>query len=414
MKRILKKILLIDSKFKNYIYMLLMMDVVTFITNYRGWVRSYNTTMLALSYEYGFTSRSLLGTLYHGLDKIIPVDMFQYNNAMIFANIITAVFVLYLVYFSYLCLNKNPENVSGKTIMVQEYILLIFNIAVVATFTYAYNFLRVDFCMIWMTLLAFTALMNEKTRWLSLPFAALGVMFHQGYVLMYFNVILIIQFYFWMTEKKKKNAILFFSTFIIGSALFLWFELFSRTNGAEIYDTVLREATNVSYNGIYHTTLLYHEVLGIDVSGAEIEFVYMNHVQLMIYLLIIAPVIIMLEKLFVNLVKQAEDLREKLKYLAMGLGSLTIMPDLLLKIDYGRWIMSVEAYYLLVILASILLRDELMINAIEKIYDGIKKRPWILLYFTLVVLIVPYMDVDVDMIAKGLQRWTQNHGILFY
>ena len=64
--------------------------------------------------------------------------------------------------------------------------------------------------------------------------------------------------------------------------MFLWFELFSRTNGNDIIETGLRDATNVSYQGIYHTTLLVHEVLGIDVSGAEPDFGYMNHVQLVL------------------------------------------------------------------------------------------------------------------------------------
>ena len=30
------------------------------------------------------------------------------------------------------------------------------------------------------------------------------------------------------------------------------------------------------------------------------------------------------------------------------------------------------------------------------------------------VLTVPYMDVDIDMLVKGLQRFMQSKGILFY
>ncbi|MFR6537499.1 MAG: hypothetical protein ACLUP2_05515 [Lachnospiraceae bacterium] len=408
-----EKLIKENYNIRQFIMMLAFVDLATFITNYRGWVRSYNTTMLALSYEYGFTSRSLLGTIYHILDAVIPVDMMQYQNAIVFANVITVLFIVFLLYFSYHVLKKSDKAQEVVT-KAQQYILLTFHIAMVATFTYAYNFLRVDFCMVWMMLLGFMSLMNEKTEWLSLLFAALGIMFHQGFVLMYFNVILVIQFYYMMTRKNKKNTILFFLTFLIGSGMFLWFELFSRTNGNDIFETVLRDATNVSYQGIYHTTLLYHEVLGIDVSGAETDFVYMNHVQLVLYLLILLPAIVVLARAFVRIIKKADDLFAKLKYLAVAVGSLTILPDMLLKVDYGRWILAVVTYYLLIILAMLVLRDPLVTEETEVVVDGIKQHPAWLIYFTLVVLTVPYMDVDIDMLVRWLQRFMQSKAILFY
>lgn len=408
-----EKLIKENYNIRQFIMMLTFVDLATFITNYRGWVRSYNTTMLALSYEYGFTSRSLLGTIYHILDAVIPVDMMQYQNAIVFANVITVLFIVFLLYFSYHVLKKSDKTQEVVT-KAQQYILLTFHIAMVATFTYAYNFLRVDFCMVWMMLLGFMSLMNEKTEWLSLLFAALGIMFHQGFVLMYFNVILVIQFYYMMTRKNKKNTILFFLTFLIGSGMFLWFELFSRTNGNDIFETVLQDATNVSYQGIYHTTLLYHEVLGIDVSGAETDFVYMNHVQLVLYLLILLPAIVVLARAFVRIIKKADDLFAKLKYLAVAVGSLTILPDMLLKVDYGRWILAVVTYYLLIILAMLVLRDPLVTEETEVVVDGIKQHPAWLIYFTLVVLTVPYMDVDIDMLVRWLQRFMQSKAILFY
>lgn len=412
-RKMKEKLVKANYNIRQFIVMLTFVDLATFVTNYRGWVRSYNTTMLALSYEYGFTSRSLLGTIYHILDAVLPVDMMQYQNALVFANVVTVLFIAFLLYFSYYVLKKSDME-NGLVTKAEQYILLTFHIAMVATFTYAYNFLRVDFCMVWMMLLGFMALMNEKTEWLSLPFAALGIMFHQGFVLMYFNVILVIQFYYMMTRKNKKNTILFFLTFLIGSGLFLWFELFSRTNGNDIFETVLRDATNVSYQGIYHTTLLYHEVLGIDVSGAETDFVYMNHVQLVLYLLILLPAIVVLARAFVRIIKKADDLFAKLKYLAVAVGSLTILPDMLLKVDYGRWILAVVTYYLLIILAMLILRDPFVTEETKNVVEDVNKHPAWLVYFTLVVLTVPYMDVDIDMLVKGLQRFMQSKGILFY
>ncbi len=408
-----EKLVKANYNIRQFIMMLAFVDLATFVTNYRGWVRSYNTTMLALSYEYGFALRSLLGTIYHILDAVIPVDMMQYQNALVFANVVTVLFIVFLLFFSYHVLKKSDME-NGMVTKAEQYILLTFHIAMVATFTYAYNFLRVDFCMVWMMLLGFMALMNEKTEWLSLPFAALGIMFHQGFVLMYFNVILVIQFYYMMTRKNKKNTILFFLTFLIGSGMFLWFELFSRTNGNDIFETVLRDATNVSYQGIYHTTLLYHEVLGIDVSGAETDFVYMNHVQLRPLSADTFAGNRCSGKGFCKDHQEADDLFAKLKYLAVAVGSLTILPDMLLKVDYGRWILAVVTYYLLIILAMLILRDPLVTEETKVVVDRVKKHPAWLVYFTSGSMTVPYMDVDIDMLVKGLQRFMQSKGILFY
>ena len=87
---------------------------------------------------------------------------------------------------------------------------------------------------------------------------------------------------------------------------------------------------------------------------------------------------------------------------------------MLLKVDYGRWILAVVTYYLLIILAMLILRDPLVTEETKVVVDRVKKHPAWLVYFTLVVLTVPYMDVDIDMLVKGLQRFMQSKGILFY
>mgnify|MGYP007025374380 FL=1 len=76
-RKMKEKLVKANYNIRQFIMMLAFVDLATFVTNYRGWVRSYNTTMLALYYEYGFTTRSMLGTISHHLDAVIPVDMLQ-------------------------------------------------------------------------------------------------------------------------------------------------------------------------------------------------------------------------------------------------------------------------------------------------------------------------------------------------
>ena len=86
---------------RKFMYMLSMVVIATFVLCYQDIVRSYNSTLLALSYEYGFTSRSLLGTIYHVLDAVLPVNMIQYDMVLLFAQICTIAFFSFLVFFCY-------------------------------------------------------------------------------------------------------------------------------------------------------------------------------------------------------------------------------------------------------------------------------------------------------------------------
>ena len=216
---------MIDTRKKEIRRYMILLCIVGFcicLVNYRGRVTAYNTTMLALSYEYGFTSRSLLGTLYHGLNAILPIDIMQYNAVLVFALVATGLIFIFLMFFVYKCLCR----LEGKSLKYAEYALMLLSICIISSFTFANNYLRVDIFMIATSLAAVLAMFNKKTEWLTIVFSAIGVMFHQGFVLMYFNIILVLLFYKWMSEKNKvKYAILFFASFIVGSALFVWFEL---------------------------------------------------------------------------------------------------------------------------------------------------------------------------------------------
>ena len=400
------------KEIKNFIYLLVVIDALLFITNYRGQLRSYNSTLLALSYEYGFTSRSLLGTLYHLVDFILPVDMMSYEAARAFALIFTLGFFALLIFFSYKMLLKVDES----CIKPAEYLLLFLSIGAVTTFSFSYNFFRVDIFMMWVSLIATLLLMNEKTVWMAIPLSAIGVMFHQGFVLMYFNIILVILFYQAMNSKLKKikTFIIFLISFVLGSGLFLWFELFSRTNGDSIFDKVEAEAKALSFNEVYHTTLLYHEVLGVDVSGSETLFYKMNHVQLFLFVICCAPIIFVLARFFINLIKGGEGVFAKLKYIAAAVGSLTILPDLIAKVDYGRWMLAVATYYIVIILAMCALGDEIVQTELESLYKKARENPWMLVIVLIPILLVPFMDVDIDKLVQAWQKWFQANKILFY
>lgn len=393
-----------QREIRKFMIMLSVVNLALFAVTCRGMVRSYNTTMLALSYEYGFTSRSLLGTLYHLLDAVLPLDLIDYRAVVATAYVATILFVLFVEYFLYRCLRC----CEGEMVKYGEYLALILSLCLVSTFSFPYNFFRVDIFMILVSLLGVLCLVKERAQWLVVPLSALGVMFHQGYVFMYFNLILVLLFYralsWWKEDRRKarRYSLLFLLSFLVGSALFLWFEFFSRSNGAAFFDTIKSEAEKLSYDGIYHSTLLYHEVLGIDLASTEEEFSRVNAVQILMCGIVCLPMLVFAVRFFAGLIKKAKGALEKWKYLAVVLGAATILPDFLLKIDYGRWMAAVVVYYVGIVLALLAMKDPIMETQVRESGERLIQRPGIALWIMVVILLLPFLDVNIDPFFRHL------------
>ena len=393
-----------QREIRKFMIMLSVVNLALFAVTCRGMVRSYNTTMLALSYEYGFTSRSLLGTLYHLLDAVLPLDLIDYRAVVATAYVATILFVLFVEYFLYRCLRC----CEGEMVKYGEYLALILSLCLVSTFSFPYNFFRVDIFMILVSLLGVLCLVKERAQWLVVPLSALGVMFHQGYVFMYFNLLLVLLFYralsWWKEDRRKarRYGLLFALSFLVGSVLFLWFEFFSRSNGAAFFDTIKSEAEKLSYDGIYHSTLLYHEVLGIDLASTEEEFSRVNAVQILMCGIVCLPMLVFGVRFFAGLIKKAKGASEKWKYLAVVLGAATILPDFLLKIDYGRWMAAVVVYYVGIVLALLAMKDPIMETQVRESGERLIQRPGIALWIMVVILLLPFLDVNIDPFFRHL------------
>lgn len=389
-----------QKEITRFMIMLVFIGFALFIASYHDIVRSYNSTLLALTYEYGFISRALLGTIYHFFDWLLPVDMIDYSMTLLFAQITTAAFFLFLYWFVYLCLKKCKEEYLKPC----EYLILFMMIFTITTHSAGYNFFRVDIMMITVSMIGALLIVYEKAEWLVIVLSAAGVLFHQGYVFMYFNIILILLFFKLLIAKDNKRrwkyGSLFLISFGIGSVLFLYFEFFSRTNGALIYDQVLAEAKLLAQNGAYHTGLLEHEVLGLNLDDSEDAFRRLNRSEFMISLVLFLPYYTIGIKFFYDLIKNAVTKLDKFKYFVVLIGSLTMLPDFILKVDYGRWFMAVMLYYIVVILALMMMKDEGMERQLKKTFDSIASKSWSFLLMIYPVLLVPLCDVDINPIIN--------------
>lgn len=380
---------------------LVVISIACFAVNYSGNIDNYNTTILALNYTYGFTSRGLIGTVFLLLDRLLPFTLMNAWGSLRFYQLSTVVFLLILFAFAYFILNRVKGVNHQETV---AYLLIPLFICVVTSFANEFNFGRIDMYMIALSVLGAMLIVTKKAEWLVIVFSALGVMIHQGYVMMYFNIILVLLFYqFCSTEEKKEKiryGAIFLISLVLASVLFLYFELFSHAeNGAQIYDNVAAIAANLAADHTYHETLLAHEILGVDLSGVEHSMHMKNLAEIILFILCILPYLLFALRLFRNIYKRADRVGDKLKYLAIFLGSATMLPDFLIKVDYGRWVLAVVVYYF-VIFACIITMDEVVANEVETLMTDVKQKyifwPFLMIY---PVLFVPFLDVNIDQIT---------------
>lgn len=332
-------------------------SVVLFLGYYEAWVHRINGTMMAFSYKYGFISRGLIGTIYQWLDRILPADMMTYSAVVCYTLVITILFYLTVLGFFLLCLRRTREEVWQD----MQYIMLFFTIFTVPMFASHYNFGRLDIYCLFLSIVGVMLLVVGKAEWLLIPIAALGVMVHQGNVFMFLNLILVLLFYKILSNQgaqRKKYLAIFILSLVVASALFLWFECFSHANGEGIYEEITATAQKLCKDGKIHQDVIDKEILGIDLTEREVEYHRMNAVQFPIFVVLMLPYIILVVRFFRQLLGLAATKAEKWKYAIVAIGAGTILPDLLLKVDFGRWMYAIIAYYCVVLLALYAMGDE--------------------------------------------------------
>jgi hypothetical protein len=384
--------------------------VLLFFRFYDGTINNMNATMMAFNYSYGFVSRGFIGTLYLILDYLTPGSMYNYLMALKFAQCMTAVFFLFLFGFMAVCIGK----VSEERVENLSYLLFFFTLCAIPMFITKYNLGRLDMYLVVITLLGCVLLIFEKAEWLLVPMTAVAIMIHQGYAFMFYNVLLVLLFYKWMSSEEKKRqrkyAAIFFVSLALCIILFFWFEIFSHVDGKSVVDEIVANAAAMCENGNYHKDVIDHEILGVDLTEREVPWHYMNFVQLPIAIILYLPFLWILLSFLKEVMREANQrnrAQDKLKYLAFVIGSFTLLPEFLLKVDYGRWVFAFLTYYCITSLVLIVMGDENVQTAWQSTMQKVKQiahwLPAVLLAYA--VLLQPCLDVCINDITATLSQY---------
>lgn len=396
------------KQISRFMWLLILLSCAIFFLDYDERVLPYNSTILAFSYKYGFISRGLAGTIYQWIDHILPVNMIDYAMVLRFTLIVTLAFYVLFFAFCYQCMKRCQEEYLGRFL----YLILFYAVFVVSMFAYKRNFGRLDLYLMALTVIGTMCLIAKKAEWLIVPLSMISVMYHQGYVFMFYNILLALLVYRLLSEKEKKARIYYGVILLVSligcSALFLWFEFFSHTDGVRYVDEIIANAKAMTkpFNGMtYHDTLIDHEILGIDLSDVEYPYRVMNWIEIPFFIAIISPYVVLAVKLFRRILARAQGKTERLKYGFLAIAAGTLLPLFLMKCDYARWVFALIAYYCMIFLALVAMGDRIVAEELTGIFTEIKEKyPFAILLLLLPALLTPFWDVHINGLLRGISN----------
>ena len=182
------------------------------------------------------------------------------------------------------------------------------------------------------------------------------------------------------------------------SLLFLYFEFFSHPQGKDIYEEVVATAKSLSDNGQnYHDHLINHDILGEDVFWAEWDWHIVNFIEFPIFLVLFSPYIFIIGKFYWNLIKREQDRPKKVAYIFIVLGAGTLLPEMILKTDYGRYMFALVFYYIACNLILLALGDEGAIVQTKELMGFLKNHTALAVFLVAYAfMFVPFRDFHIS------------------
>lgn len=383
-------------------------------------ITEYNTTLFAMSYKYGFISRGMIGSIWSVIDLITPWDVMSYEHIYIFTMIMTAVLfiVIFIMYKAIIdkCTDDIRENV--------KYLIIFLSIFLFPMFLTEEVFGRLDLYLYILTFIGVILMIRQKAEWLIVPIVGVCMCIHQGYILTCANILVVMLIYRCITSPKNERGkyICILTIAIVEVAsLFVYFEFFSHISDELVYEEVVSNAKALSEDGeSFNKSIVNHEILGKDVYNDEWEEREVNRYEFPFFIVCFIPYILIAFSYFKNLyikmrrVVSKEDNTDIIKTykahnigrLMYMLGGLSVVPQMILKVDYGRYVFMTFSYYILMSILLIIEGDDIISDQLCETKALIKKyTPFPIAILIYPLLYMPLHDVVISGASYRVASW---------
>ena len=354
---------------------------------------AFNVTVMCFSYDFGFISRGLIGSLIR-LIALITGKSVTLELIYIFS-VVGLVFWVGLITALSMLIVKKTETTEAK----RSVFLLTLAFALGFGFsTYIRDLGRLDIYLMALTAIACMLIIKNKAQFLILPIIMTAVLVHQGYLLLYFNLVLTLLFYrsSKLKENRKKYILIILLAVILCSALFIYLYFFGKAKEGMTLKQIEDCVAGITGRTYVRTDIIRQELFKEAVSyrGGSLS-------ELLLAFLLFSPWFAFVINIWRKVISVAEK-KTKLLYYLLPLGVLTLLPLYILEVDRGRWTYALFFYELMLPLMLIGMGDSIIKAVLCKTVAKLTKRPGIsVLIYTYVFVLGPFHVIEIN----GLSAW---------
>ena len=150
--------------------------------------------------------------------------------------------------------------------------------------------------------------------------------------------------------------------------------------------------------------LFKHEILGLDVHEDESFWHLQNKIELPIFLVLIVPYLLLVFMFLKNIFKNCGK-KNIFIYLVVVCGSLTLLPEWILKVDYGRYVYATVFYYFVIVMALVCMKDRVITDALNSIKGVLSKSKFSALLIVYPILFMPLYDTEISNLTYQILRF---------
>ncbi|MCX8131535.1 MAG: hypothetical protein N3I35_15760 [Clostridia bacterium] len=339
-------------------------------------INPWTATPWVVSYENGFVSRGLLGTI---LSKLIPVVTL--NNLHLVFTVVYLIFLLGLLIPLIIILRK----VNRDDTLYKFMLFFILNPATVGMYANKPNFGRFDVFMILITIICLVVLSIKRHIWIIPVLMTLGMLIHEAFLFMYAPIILAATLFSFFWNGKSKSILINFgvSAFTLLSS-FLVLQLFGKAGNLEL--SVFSEKIQAHADFPIAKDMLNMEYYFSTKEHISyvLEFLVRHNMVfgLIFALMILIPTFLLFKYAWSYVFKKYTSQRLVFMLLCLATAGPFILCTI--GIDYGRWLSSF-------IFANFLIIFYLIYNKVIDIKELSKRFSKSFYYIYLLIMIMYVM-----------------------
>ena len=384
----------------NFIFALAAFAFVCFIRHFKFTMSTYNTTFLALNYDYGFIPRGFVGTVFQFLTENCEKLEWNYMGAFNFSGLFTLVYFVLLFLFYGLCLHRCPLEHKRNL----KHLLILLSVFAFPVYTTSVSFGCLDLYLGIITLLCLILFVWGKMEWLIPVLCCIGMCINHDFIFTHAMLPGALLIYKIVTTSKLnciKYMLILAVSFLACATLFTHFDNYVYENPKEIVAELKPMAKELSETGLsYGKTYVREEILGDDLSLTQerLEQNEDNTQDLPVFMLLFSPYILGIIYLYYRMSSDKRaDLKQQITYLLLLFGSICIIPMFIYDVYYGRYMFQLVFYYIAGFIMLFVVGDEIACSQFDQVKTTVKKlTPMTFVWFLYPFLLTPFRAVAIS------------------